>query len=53
MGTCLRCLICTRISKDMLGGGHGVANQLADLEKRAEAPGWTVACRAVGTTILA
>jgi hypothetical protein len=34
-----------RISKDMLGGGHGVANQLADLVKRAEARGWTVVYR--------
>ena len=45
MGTCLRCLIYTRISKDKLGDGHGVANQLADLEKRAEARGWTVVYR--------
>jgi len=35
----------TRISKDKLGDGHGVANQLADLEKRAEARGWTVVYR--------
>jgi hypothetical protein len=33
------------ISKDKLGDGHGVANQLADLEKRAEARGWTVTGR--------
>ena len=45
MGTCIRCLIYTRISKDKLGDGHGVANQLADLEKRAEARGWTVVYR--------
>ncbi|HVB44690.1 MAG TPA: recombinase family protein [Streptosporangiaceae bacterium] len=40
-----RCLIYTRISKDKLGEGHGVANQLADLEKRARARGWTVVYR--------
>jgi DNA invertase Pin-like site-specific DNA recombinase len=45
METCIRCLIYTRISKDKLGDGHGVANQLADLEKRAEARGWTVVYR--------
>src|SRR5215469_4290711 len=45
MQNCLRCLIYTRISKDTLGDGHGVANQLADLEKRAEARGFTVVCR--------
>src|SRR5579859_4757916 len=45
MDCCLRCLIYTRISKDKLGDGHGVANQLADLEKRAEARGWTVTHR--------
>jgi DNA invertase Pin-like site-specific DNA recombinase len=39
------CAIYTRISKDKLGDGHGVANQLADLEKRAEARGWTVTHR--------
>jgi len=39
------CLIYTRISKDAVGDAHGVANQLADLEKRAEARGWTVTCR--------
>ncbi len=31
--------------KDKLGDAHGVANQLADLEKRAEARGWTVTHR--------
>jgi site-specific DNA recombinase len=41
----VRCLIYTRISKDKLGDGHGVANQLADLEKRAVARGWTVVHR--------
>ena len=41
----VRCLIFTRISKDKLGDGHGVANQLADLEKRAAARGWTVTHR--------
>ena len=39
---CIRCVIYTRISKDQLGDGHGIANQLADLEKRARARGWTV-----------
>ena len=39
------CAIYTRISKDKLGDGHGVANQLADLEKRAEARGWTITHR--------
>jgi len=41
----VRCLIYTRISKDKLGDQHGVANQLADLEKRAQARGGTVICR--------
>jgi site-specific DNA recombinase len=41
----VRCLIYTRISKDQLSDGHGVANQLADLEKRAAARGWTVTHR--------
>jgi DNA invertase Pin-like site-specific DNA recombinase len=41
----LRCLIYTRISKDKLNDGHGVANQLADLEKRATARGWAVVHR--------
>ncbi|MGH3304371.1 MAG: recombinase family protein [Streptosporangiaceae bacterium] len=39
------CLIYTRISKDTAGDAHGVANQLADLEKRAQARGWTVTHR--------
>jgi len=39
------CAIYTRISKDKLGDAHGVANQLADLEKRAQARGWTVTHR--------
>jgi len=39
------CLIYTRISKDTAGDAHGVANQLADLEKRAAARGWTVTHR--------
>jgi site-specific DNA recombinase len=39
------CAIYTRISKDALGDAHGVANQLADLEKRAQARGWTVTHR--------
>jgi hypothetical protein len=38
---CIRCVIYTRISKDALGDGHGIANQLADLKKRATARGWT------------
>lgn len=42
---CIRYVIYTRISKDQLGDGHGVANHLADLEKRAEARGWTVVYR--------
>ena len=41
----MRCRIYTRISKDKLGDGHRVANQLADLEKRAQARGWTVVYR--------
>ena len=41
----LDCLIYTRMSKDKLGDAHGVANQLADLEKRAEARGWRVTHR--------
>jgi site-specific DNA recombinase len=41
----LRCLIYTRISKDKLGDQHGVANQLADLDKRAATRGWTVVHR--------
>jgi len=45
MTTCLRCLIYTRISADKAGDAHGVANQLADLEKRAVARGWTVTYR--------
>ena len=45
MMTCIRCLIYTRISDDKAGDAHGVANQFADLEKRAEARGWTVTCR--------
>ena len=41
----VRCLIYVRISLDKAGDAHGVANQMADLEKRAEARGWTVVCR--------
>ena len=41
----VRCLIYTRISKDRAGDAHGVENQLADLEKRAAARGWTVVHR--------
>jgi site-specific DNA recombinase len=44
--TCMTtCLIYTRISQDKLGDAHGVANQLADLEKRAVARGWEVTHR--------
>jgi site-specific DNA recombinase len=39
------CAIYTRISLDKLGDGHGVANQLADLERRAQARGWRVTHR--------
>jgi site-specific DNA recombinase len=42
---CIRCLIYTRISADKAGDAHGVANQLAVLEKSAVARGWTVVCR--------
>ncbi len=45
MTICLTCLIYTRMSKDKLGDAHGVANQLGDLEKRAEARGWRVTHR--------
>jgi DNA invertase Pin-like site-specific DNA recombinase len=38
----IRCLIYVRISLDKLHDAHGVANQLADLRRRAEARGWTV-----------
>ena len=41
----IRCVIYTRISADKAGDGHGVANQLADLEKRALSRGWTVVYR--------
>ena len=45
VSTVIRCVIYTRISADKLGDGHGVANQLADLERRAQARGWTVIFR--------
>jgi site-specific DNA recombinase len=45
MADSVRCLIYTRISKDQLRDAHGVANQLADLEKRATARGWIVTHR--------
>ena len=45
MSDLTRCGIYTRISKDSAGDAHGVANQLADLEKRAQARGWTVVHR--------
>jgi DNA invertase Pin-like site-specific DNA recombinase len=41
----IRCLIYVRISLDKAGDGHGVANQMADLERRAGARGWTVVYR--------
>ena len=44
-GGALDCLIYTRMSKDTLGDAHGVANQLSDLEKRAEDRGWRVTHR--------
>jgi site-specific DNA recombinase len=43
--TIIRCLIYVRISADKPGDGHGVANQLADLKRRAQARGWTVVYR--------
>jgi DNA invertase Pin-like site-specific DNA recombinase len=39
------CLVYARISKDAAGDAHGVANQLADLEKRAAGRGWEVTHR--------
>ena len=41
----VRCLIYVRISMDKAHDGHGVANQLAKLEKRANERGWTVVYR--------
>ena len=41
----LECLIYTRISKDRAGDAHGVANQLADVEKTGAGRGWTVTHR--------
>jgi site-specific DNA recombinase len=41
----IRCLICTRISLDKLGDGHGVANPFAKLENSANGRGWTVTHR--------
>jgi site-specific DNA recombinase len=38
----IQCVIYVRISLDKFGDAHGVANQLADLRKRAEARGWAV-----------
>ena len=40
-----RCLIYVRISMDKAHDGHGVANQLAKLEKKANERGWTVVYR--------
>ena len=41
----VRCLIYVRISMDKAHDGHGVANQLAKLEQKANARGWTVVYR--------
>ena len=41
----IRCLIYVRISMDKAHDGHGVANQLAKLEKKASERGWTVVYR--------
>ncbi|HLN71627.1 MAG TPA: hypothetical protein VK280_30695, partial [Streptosporangiaceae bacterium] len=41
----IRCLIYVRISMDKAHDGHGVANQLAKLEKKANERGWTVVYR--------
>jgi DNA invertase Pin-like site-specific DNA recombinase len=44
-GAVVRCLIYVRISMDKDHDGHGVANQLAKLEKKAVERGWTVVFR--------
>ena len=41
----IRCLIYVRISMDKAGDGHGVANQMARLERSARERGWTVVYR--------
>jgi hypothetical protein len=41
----IRCVIYVRISLDKAGDAHGIANQFADLDKRALARGWTVVYR--------
>jgi DNA invertase Pin-like site-specific DNA recombinase len=41
----IRCLIYVRISMDKAHDGHGVANQMAKLEKKARERGWTVVYR--------
>ena len=41
----VRCLIYVRISMDKTHDGHGVANQMAKLEKKAGERGWTVVYR--------
>jgi hypothetical protein len=41
----IRCLIYVRISMDKAHDGHGVANQLAKLEKKANERCWTVVYR--------
>ena len=41
----IRCLIYVRISMDKAHDGHGVANQMAKLERKANERGWTVLYR--------
>jgi hypothetical protein len=41
----IRCLIYVRISMDKAHDGHGVANQMAKLEQKANERGWTVVYR--------
>jgi site-specific DNA recombinase len=41
----IRCLIYVRISMDKAGDGHGVANQMARLERSASERDWTVMYR--------
>ena len=41
----MTCTIYSRISKDTLGDGHGVAGDLADLETQAASRGWQVTHR--------
>lgn len=49
----VRCLIYVRIGMDKDHDGHGVANQLAKLEKKAVERGWTVVFRLSDNDILA